>query len=139
MDNDTRDFILEIATILDDSGIGIALKESGKGAAVCALICLAGGLLFGAKGLAAGGALGGAAAYTMTRGNYKSIREVLHDMTDSQQEVLVRNVKQAIGKVNSKDNVLLINQSAQVQTVVRSTVLAFVKSVLGLRVCEIEN
>lgn len=139
MDNDTRDFILEIATILDDSGIGIALKESGKGAAVCALICLAGGLLFGAKGLAAGGALGGAAAYTMTRGNYKSIREVLHDMTDSQQEELVRNVKQAIGKVNSKDNVLLINQSAQVQTVVRSTVLAFEKSVLGLRVCEIEN
>lgn len=139
MDNDTRDFILEIATILDDNGIGIALKESGKGAAVCALICLAGGLLFGAKGLAAGGALGGAAAYTMTRGNYKSIREVLHDMTDSQQEELVRNVKQAIGKVNSKDNVLLINQSAQVQTVVRTTVLAFVKSVLGLRVCEIEN
>lgn len=139
MDADTRDSILEIATILDDKGIGIALKESGKGAAVCAVICLAGGILFGAKGLAAGGALGGAAAYTMTRGNYKSLREVLYDMTDSQQEELVRNVQQAIGKASSKDKLLLINQSAQVQAVVYTTVLAFVKNVLGLRVSEVEN
>lgn len=99
MATDIRDFINQIATIMDDKGVGVALKESGKGAAVCAVTSLAGGLLFGLLGLAAGGALGGAAAYAMTRGKFKSIREVLHGMTDSGKKELMRLVVQAVSKV----------------------------------------
>lgn len=64
----TRELMEAIAIVSDEHNVRVALKQSGKGAAVCAACCFAGGVLLGPVGLAVGGAAGGVAAYKMTSG-----------------------------------------------------------------------
>lgn len=70
---DGRELIEAISVLADGQNVRVTVKQSGKGAIICAACCFAGGLLMGPPGLAIGGAAGGVAAYKMTTG--KSSKE----------------------------------------------------------------
>nr|CAA16811.1 EG:171E4.4 [Drosophila melanogaster] len=53
---DTRELMEAIAIVADERNVRVAVKQSGKGAAICAACSFAGGMLLGPVGLAVGGA-----------------------------------------------------------------------------------
>lgn len=63
---DTEELLRGISMLADNRNMRVTLKQSGKGAAVCGVMCFIGGLVGGPVGLAVGGTLGGITAYRMT-------------------------------------------------------------------------
>ncbi|TDG39980.1 hypothetical protein AWZ03_013599 [Drosophila navojoa] len=137
---DTRELMEAIAIIADERNIRVAVKQSGKGTAICAACCFAGGLLMGPVGLAVGGAAGGIAAYKMTSGTFRPLGEViLNDLTDSQREQLVQHVTTAVADVRPTDLVMLvplITQNASIQQAVLNTIMSFVTNELRMQIID---
>ncbi|XP_023167190.1 protein C19orf12 homolog [Drosophila hydei] len=137
---DTRELMEAIAIIADERNIRVAVKQSGKGTAICAACCFAGGLLMGPVGLAVGGAAGGIAAYKMTSGTFKPLGEViLNDLTDAQREQLVQHVTTAVADVHPTDLVMLlplITQNASIQQAVLNTIMSFVSNELRMQIVD---
>lgn len=132
MADDTNKIIDEIKRIGDDQGLRVAIKESGKGAAVVAGVTFASAIFFGPIGILAGGVAGGALGYAMTN-KFKTLSQVLNDMSSSQKKNLVNRVKEEVEeKVGSKGNVVKLLQNDAIKTAVLTTVLHFITNVLGL-------
>ncbi|EDW06215.1 protein C19orf12 homolog [Drosophila mojavensis] len=137
---DTRELMEAIAIIADERNIRVAVKQSGKGTAICAACCFAGGLLMGPVGLAVGGAAGGIAAYKLTSGTFRPLGEViLNDLTDAQREQLVQHVTTAVADVRPTDLVMLlplITQNASIQQAVLNTIMSFVTNELRMQIID---
>ncbi|KAH8415344.1 hypothetical protein KR222_004881 [Zaprionus bogoriensis] len=140
MPMDTRELMEAIAIVANEQNVRVAVKQSGKGTAVCAACCFAGGMLLGPVGLAVGGTAGGLAAYIMTSGKFKPLGEIiLHDLTDTQREHLVQHVAKAVAEIHPTDIVMLlplITQSATIHQVVLNTVLSFVTTELRMQIVD---
>ncbi|EDV95453.1 protein C19orf12 homolog [Drosophila grimshawi] len=137
---DTRELMEAIAIIADERNIQVAMKQTGKGTAICAACCFAGGMLMGPVGLAVGGAAGGIAAYKMTSGTFKPLGEViLNDLTDRQRESLVQHVTNAIAEIHPTDVVLLlplIAKNASIQQAILNTIMSFVSNELRMQIVD---
>ncbi|ALC48174.1 CG11671 [Drosophila busckii] len=137
---DNRELMQAIAIVADERNIRVAIKQTGKGTAVCAACCFAGGLLMGPVGMAVGGAAGGIAAYKMTSGTFKPLGEViLNDLTDTQREQLVRHVTKAVADVHPTDLVVLIpliTGNATIQQAVLNTIMSFVTNELRMQIVD---
>ncbi|XP_017029245.1 protein Nazo [Drosophila kikkawai] len=137
---DTRELMEAIAIVADERNVRVAVKQSGKGAAICAACSFAGGMLLGPVGLAVGGAAGGIAAYKMTSGTFRPLGEViLNDLTDRQREQLVEHVSKAVAEIHPTDIVMLlplIVQNASIQQAVLNTVVSFVSNELRMQIVD---
>lgn len=134
MPADDDEIIDAVGDVGNANGIRCALKESGKGAAIVGTISFAGALLFGPIGLAVGGAIGGGSAYLLTRGNFKSLREVLKGMSSKEKKALVEEIKKGTGVF---ENVAKqIRNRHDVQVAALSAVLAFIRRVMKMEVYE---
>lgn len=134
MPSDTAEIMDVVGEIGNDKGIRYTLQQAGKGAAIVSVISFAGALLFGPIGLAVGGAVGGGSAYMLTRGNFKSLREVLNGMSSKQRDDLAKEIKEKIGVW---DNVAkIIRNSSNLQVAALTAVLGFIERVLKLEVYE---
>ncbi|KAH8309990.1 hypothetical protein KR044_004248 [Drosophila immigrans] len=137
---DTRELMEAIAIVADEENVRVAVKQSGKGTAICAACCFAGGMLMGPVGLAVGGAAGGIAAYKMTSGTFRPLGEViLNDLTDRQREMLVQHVSKAVAEIHPTDVVMLlplITQNASIYQAVLSTVMSFVTNELRMQIVD---
>ncbi|XP_017062931.1 protein C19orf12 homolog [Drosophila eugracilis] len=137
---DTRELMEAIAIVADDRNVRVAVKQSGKGAAICAACSFAGGMLLGPVGLAVGGAAGGVAAYKMTSGSFRPLGEVImNDLTDTQREQLVQHVSKAVAEIHPTDVVMLlplIVQNASIQQAVLNTVMSFVTNELRMQIVD---
>jgi len=158
---DTRELMEAIAIVADERNVRVAVKQSGKGAAICAACSFAGGMLLGPVGLAVGGAAGGIAAYKMTSGKrrrtpvlslttfplpssrtgtFRPLGEViLNDLTDAQREQLVQHVTMAVADIHPTDVVMLlplIVQNASIQQAVLNTVMSFVTNELRMQIVD---
>lgn len=137
---DTRELMEAIAIVADEQNVRVAVKQSGKGTAICAACCFAGGLLMGPVGLAVGGAAGGIAAYKMTSGSFRPLGEViLNDLTDRQREQLVQHVTKAVADIHPTDIVMLlplIAQNASIQQTVLNTIMSFVTNELRMQIVD---
>ncbi|XP_017006667.2 protein Nazo [Drosophila takahashii] len=137
---DTRELMEAIAIVADERQVRVAVKQSGKGAAICAACSFAGGMLLGPVGLAVGGAAGGIAAYKMTSGTFRPLGEViLNDLTDGQREQLVQHVSKAVAEIHPSDVVMLlplIVQNASIQQAVLNTVMSFVTNELRMQIVD---
>ncbi|XP_017134049.1 protein C19orf12 homolog [Drosophila elegans] len=137
---DTRELMEAIAIVADERNVRVTVKQSGKGAAICAACSFAGGMLLGPVGLAVGGAAGGIAAYKMTSGSFRPLGEViLNDLTDAQREQLVQHVSKAVADIHPTDFVMLlplIVQNASIQQAVLNTVMSFVTNELRMQIVD---
>lgn len=136
-----RELIKAISLVADNAEVRVCVKQSLKGAGVCAAMSLAGGILLGPPGLAIGGTVGGLTAYKMARGTYRPIGEILNELTDDQKEQLVRHVTAAVKDVGIEDltvllPLLLANNSAGIQLAVLNAVRTFVKNDLRLQIID---
>ncbi|XP_030378217.1 protein C19orf12 homolog [Scaptodrosophila lebanonensis] len=137
---DTRELMEAIAIIADEQQVRVAVKQSAKGAAICAASSFAGGMLMGPVGLAIGGAAGGIAAYKMTSGKFRPLGEViLNDLTDRQREQLVQHVSKAVAEIHPSDVVMLLPllmNNASIQQAVLKTVVSFVSNELRMQIID---
>uniref|UniRef100_A0A1A9UUY5 Uncharacterized protein n=1 Tax=Glossina austeni TaxID=7395 RepID=A0A1A9UUY5_GLOAU len=137
---DNRELIQAISVIADERNVRVAVKQCGKGAAICAAGSFVGGMLLGPLGLAIGGAAGGLAAYKATQGSFRPLGEVLmNDLTDTQKECLVNHVTKAVERIHPTDLVMLlplILNNAAIQEAVFKTVFSFVRNELRLEIVD---
>ncbi|XP_013098638.1 protein C19orf12-like [Stomoxys calcitrans] len=136
---DHKKLIEAISILANEKNVRITVKQSGKGAIICAACCFAGGVLLGPVGMAIGGAAGGITAY-MTQGSFRSLGEVIiNDLSDAQKELLVQKVTDAVKDVNPADLAVLlplIMTDASIQQAVLNTVVSFVASELSLEIID---
>ncbi|XP_022224901.1 protein C19orf12 homolog [Drosophila obscura] len=137
---DTGEIIKALAILAEHRNIQVTFKESMKGAAICAAGALLGGLLGGARGLSLGGAIGSLAAYAVTEGKFKSLREIiLEDLTESQRAELEQHVFNAVADVGYSDVLsigALIMSNGRVQDVALNVLKSFATEQLGYTIVD---
>ncbi|XP_039958257.1 protein C19orf12 homolog [Bactrocera neohumeralis] len=136
----TRELMEAIAIIANERNVQVTMKQSAKGAMVCAATAFIGGILLGPVGLAAGGTAGGLMAYKMTGGTFRPLADVLlNDLNDAQQERLVRHVNNAVAEFAISDLAMLLPllmNNAGIQQAVLNTAISFVTNELKCQVIE---
>ncbi|XP_036319306.1 protein C19orf12 homolog [Rhagoletis pomonella] len=137
---DARELMEAISIIANQRNVRVTAKQAGKGAMVCAASAFAGGLLLGPLGLVVGSTAGGLMAYKMTSGTFRPLADVLlNDLTDRQQEQLVRHVNNAVAQFEISDLALLlplIMNNASIQQAVLKTAISFVSNELNLQIID---
>ncbi|XP_067640531.1 protein Nazo [Eurosta solidaginis] len=137
---DSRELIEAISIIANEQNVRVTMKQSTKGAMVCAASAFAGGLLLGPVGLAVGGTAGSLMAYKMTSGSFRPLADVLlNDLTDAQQEQLIRHVNKALAEFQISDLAILlpmIMSNANIQQAVLKTAKSFVSNELKLQIID---
>lgn len=135
-----KQFMDGVSELTDHHNIRVAIKQSGKGAALCGATCFVGGILLGPVGLAAGGAVGGLVAAYMTRGTFRSVGDIIrNDLTDSQRERLYYHITESIREVDGSDLVTLLPlvlSATNVQQAVLQSVISFMVKEMQLRIID---
>lgn len=134
MPSDTAEIMDIVGQIGNDKGIRYKLKKAGKRAAIVTVFSFAGAILLGPVGLAVGGAVGGGSAYLLTRGNFKSLREVLKGMSSKQRNNLAREIKMEIGVWENVAKRIKYSRELQVGALIAA--LCFIERVLKMEVYE---
>ena len=136
---DSRELMRAIALIADERNIRVTMKQSGKGALICAAFSFMGGMLLGPMGLALGGAAGGVAAYKATSGSFLPMGEVLLNLTDAQRECLVQHINRAVAEFHPTDLAMLlplIMNTAAIQEAVLKTAVKYVSNELQMQIID---
>ncbi|XP_011181993.1 protein C19orf12 homolog [Zeugodacus cucurbitae] len=137
---DTRELIEAISILANERNVQVTMKQSAKGAMVCAASAFTGGILLGPVGLAIGGTAGGLMAYKMTSGSFRPLADVLlNDLTDDQQERLVQHVNNAVREFQISDLALLLPllmNNASIQQAVLKTAISFVSNELRCQIID---
>lgn len=137
---DTRELIEAISIIANERNVQVTMKQTAKGAMVCAASAFAGGILLGPLGLAVGGTAGGLMAYKMTSGTFRPLADVLlNDLNDDQKERLVRHVNNAVAEFEISDLAMLLPllmNNASIQQAVLKTAISFVSNELRCQIVD---
>ncbi|XP_053950079.1 protein C19orf12 homolog [Anastrepha obliqua] len=137
---DARELMEAISIIANERNVRVTMKQTCKGAMVCAASAFTGGLLLGPVGLAVGGTAGGLMAYKMTSGSFRPLADVLlNDLTDEQQEQLVRHVNNAVAEFEISDLAVLLPllmNNASIQQAVLKTAITFVSNELKMQIID---
>nr|XP_014089018.1 protein C19orf12 homolog [Bactrocera oleae] len=137
---DGRELIKAISIIANERNVKVTMKQTTKGAMVCAASAFAAGILLGPVGLAIGGTAGGLMAYKMTNGTFRPLADVLlNDLNDDQQERLVRHVNNALAEFAISDLAMLLPllmNNANIQQAVLKTVTSFVSNELRCQIID---
>ncbi|XP_017036794.1 protein Nazo [Drosophila kikkawai] len=136
----TQELIRALTILVDNENVQVTFQESAKGAAVCALSALLGGLLLGPRGLALGGGIGAIAAYGLTEGKFKSLGEIIaNDLSESDREALRDHVVNAISNIRPIDAVEvvgLILRNEDIRNVALNAVRSFATERMGLTIVD---
>lgn len=132
-----RQLLTEVSKLTELRSVRVAIKESFKGAAIVGVSALIGSLMFGPRGLALGGALGGLSAAAMAD-TYKSIPEILLDeLTEQQQDELVALIYAAVKSIpihEAADFAIRMSQDQAVAATVAMTVISYLNSLPGMEI-----
>lgn len=126
----TQDLMDGISVLADQQNMRVTVKQSCKGAMICAATCFVGGMILGPVGLAIGGTAGGISAAMMSKGSFKPVSEIIrNDLTVQEREMLTEKIIGAVREFEPTDLALLLplimgNPSIQ-QSVLR-TVTSFI-------------
>lgn len=96
---------LLLTLLADQEGLCVNIVEASKSGVVVGLTTLAGALLFGNRGVVAGGALGGLVAYSLASrtGKLKPLSTVIEEMNPEKREALFDTIWQMVGKLDAQD------------------------------------
>ncbi|XP_041916650.1 protein C19orf12 homolog isoform X1 [Alosa sapidissima] len=117
--------------------IKVAVKNSGKGAAVAGGTAFIGGLLGGPPGLAVGGAVGGLLGCWMTSGQFKPLPQILLELPPNQQQKLYSDIMSVLGSLDWTDVAqltALVMGNATLQQQVVAMLLSFATNELKAEV-----
>ncbi|KAH8283946.1 hypothetical protein KR054_005502 [Drosophila jambulina] len=136
----TQELISVLSILADNENVQVTVQESAKGAAICAISALVGGLLMGPRGLAVGGTVGAIAAYGLTEGKFKSLGEIIaNDLSESEREALKDHVVNAIANVRPIDAVKvvgLILSNENIRNVALNAMKSFATERMGLTIVD---
>ncbi|XP_020811766.1 protein C19orf12 homolog [Drosophila serrata] len=136
----TQELISALSILADNENVQVTFQESAKGAAICAISALVGGLLMGPRGLAVGGSIGAIAAYGLTEGKFKSLGEIImNELSESEREALKDHVVNAITNVRPIDAVKvvgLILSNEDIGNVALNAVKSFATERMGLTIID---
>ncbi|KAH8355945.1 hypothetical protein KR200_003716, partial [Drosophila serrata] len=154
----TQELISALSILADNKNVQVTFQESAKGAAICAISALVGGLLMGPRGLAVGGSIGAIAAYGLTEGKFtlqykigriiltsipgkfKSLGEIImNELSESEREALKDHVVNAITNVRPIDAVKvvgLILSNEDIGNVALNAVKSFATERMGLTIID---
>ncbi|XP_017768575.1 PREDICTED: protein C19orf12 homolog [Nicrophorus vespilloides] len=133
----TNEIIYAIRQLSDAKNLEVTVMESGKGACIAAACTFAGGLLAGPIGLGVGGTLGAIFAAYNGSGKFKSVGEVIMEMTPAQRTALAESVMKVIHDVDGRDLAMLatiIMTNNSLQAVVLRQVTQFFKNEMGMTI-----
>ncbi|XP_060536160.1 protein C19orf12 homolog [Cylas formicarius] len=137
MNSKNRENIVEICSLLaQQENLRVTLIESGKGALIAGFGAFFGGLLAGPPGLAIGGVVSSIGAAWYGQGTYKSVAQVISEMSSNQRRALAEAVTKAIEKTKPQDFVgalSLILTSASLKDVVIAELGSFLMREMQLQ------
>ncbi|KAJ8247286.1 hypothetical protein GJAV_G00244560 [Gymnothorax javanicus] len=115
----------------------VAVKQSGKGAALAGAVAFAGGLMGGPAGIAVGGAVGGLLGCWMTSGQFRPLPQILMELPPQEQQKLYRDVMAVLGSLDWTDAAqlaALVMGNATLQQQVTAALLSYVSRELRAEV-----
>ncbi|KAH8250857.1 hypothetical protein KR038_000156, partial [Drosophila bunnanda] len=136
----TQEIVSALSILANNENVQVTVQESAKGAAICAISALVGGLLMGPRGLAVGGSMGAIAAYGLTEGKFKSLGEIIaNELSESEREALKDHVLNAITSVRPIDAVKvvgLILRNEEIGNIALNAVKSFATQRMGLSIVD---
>ncbi|XP_017036795.1 protein Nazo-like [Drosophila kikkawai] len=136
----TQELIKALSILVDNENVQVTFQESAKGAAVCVLSALLGGLLLGPRGVALGGGIGAIAAYGLTEGKFKPLSEIIaSDLSKSEREALRDHVVNAIFNIRRIDAVQVVGLILSIEDIrnfALNKVRSFVTERMGLTIVD---
>jgi hypothetical protein len=115
---DTDSIIGLLMEVAGERQIQITVQKSFKGAMICGAASFLGGLVAGPVGLAAGGTIGGLAAYCSQQGQFKPVSQVLNELSYERKERIADQVNDILTQMEVND----LAQFAQLAIVVGTVV-----------------
>lgn len=104
----STDLLGVVSLLSKEENLQVTVGESVKGGLIAGLGAVIGGLAFGPRGLAIGGASGGVLAAVLAESSFKSVAEVIrNDLTEEDRQKLVTHVRLIIQNVDAGDLVAL--------------------------------
>ncbi|KAH8232694.1 hypothetical protein KR032_011955 [Drosophila birchii] len=134
----TEELMSALSILADNENVQVTVQESAKGAAICAISALVGGLLMGPRGLAVGGTLGAIGAYGLTEGKFTPLGEIIaNELSESQRKALKDHVVKAITNVRPIDAVRLVGLilgNENIRSVALNAIKSFATQRMGLTI-----
>ncbi|KAG8034683.1 hypothetical protein G9C98_007759 [Cotesia typhae] len=115
-DNELMNVICDISEI---KSMKIAVKSSFQSGAIVGTAVTVGGLLFGPRGIAIGGILGGLGASFAMEGKFKSVPEILtNDLTAKQKKEMMDAIRKLLTVENIMTVAMLITERGVLEALV---------------------
>ncbi|XP_066151441.1 protein C19orf12 homolog [Euwallacea fornicatus] len=131
-----HDLIEACCILAEQENLKVTITESGKGAMMAGAGVFLGGLVAGPIGMAVGGSVMSMAVAISSQGKFKSVIEVLHDMTDDQKKRLCKAIEKTVEKIKLQDCIdiaILILTNSSVKELVLAELKTFLKNELHLK------
>ncbi|XP_066249735.1 protein C19orf12 homolog [Euwallacea similis] len=131
-----KDDLMEICRILaEQEDLKVTVTESGKGAMMAAAGVFIGGLVAGPIGMAIGGSVTSIAVAMSSQGKFKSVMEILDEMTDDQKRLLYKALERVVKKFETQHCVelaIFILTNTSVKNLVLAELETFLKNEMHL-------